>query len=163
MTVTGEGRFPKNPISLGGACIPGLPDDLDTLVLKAQDESGTHTLRMVLPPFRDRLGAEDPWEGEAAFLLGCALSAFDGEPIYDGAHVRKWVAVKAGEALSHPDTHRRLETLARLARRVDDVELADSVAAATRLQLARSAGHGGSSADLRKLDLLIKWERRTLR
>jgi hypothetical protein len=142
--------------------MPALPNDLDTLVLSANGDAVSHTLVIVLQPFRDRSRTDDSWEREAAFLLGCALSTFDGKPIYDGAHVRKWVAMKAGQVISGRASHSRLESLARLARRVEDFELAESVDAATRLYEARVSGKGGSRDDLRKIDLLIEWERRRL-
>jgi hypothetical protein len=158
---TGTGSFPTNPTSLGGACLPSLPPDVMTLVLRATGD-GTHELEMDVQAFRDREQLQDSWEREVAFIKACSRSSYDSQPIFSQHHVRKWIAMKAGKLLGDENDGGRLDTLARLAADLSDDEMSESVRAALRVRSARQGGKPASQGDIESLDLLIEWERRRL-
>lgn len=157
----GEGRFPDNPTSLGGACLAGLSEDVMTLVLQTEGEE-SHTLRMDAQTFRDRESIGNPWDRDVAFIKGCARSSYDSQPIFNRDQIRKWIAVKVGEALRSSDVQAQLRSLERLARDQGDEELADSVSAAERLRLARQRGQDTDPEDIGMFDLVVDWQKRSV-
>lgn len=158
---TGTGLFPTNPMSLGGACLPALSDDVATLVLRSTGDEA-HELKMDVRAFRDRKRLQDSWDREVAFIYGCVRSSYDSRPIFSRDQVRKWIAMKAGEVLKDRSDRERLHRLARLASNLGDNDMSESVRAAERIQAARLVGGRVSRDDIESLDLLIEWERRRL-
>ncbi len=160
--VTGSGFFPANPTSLGGACLPNLGDDVETLVIRSTG-GDPHELTVDVGAFRDRDRSENSWDRDVAFIKACVRSSYDAAPIFSGVQVRKWIAMKAREARSQAtDGGGRLDSLARLADDLGDDEMAESVRAAERIRTSRLAGRTPAQADISSLDLLIEWERRCL-
>lgn len=162
MTVTGLGDFPDKPITLGGACVPALGDSIGQLVLNGDTVDASHTLRMPLPIFREHHASDDAWERDALFIEASTQTRYDGSPIFSRKQARKWIAMKAGEALTSPDAPRRLNVLLSLAERTRDRAIGKSLEAAIRINEAKSRGVAVNPADLASLNLLITWERRRL-
>jgi hypothetical protein len=160
--VTGYGDFPENPITLGGACMSALDDSISQLVLRARTVDGTHTLRMQLAVFRQHQSAEDAWEKDALFLEACTQATYHSKPLFSRVQVRKWIAMKAGEALTSSDAPRRLHVLLALAERTQDRAIGKSLEAAIRIRAAEDQCAAVNPADLASLKILSKWERRRL-
>lgn len=158
---TGIGSFPTNPASLGGACLPSLPADVMTLVLRATGKE-THELEMDVQAFRDRELLQNSWDREVAFIRACARSSYDSQPIFSQDQVRKWIAIKAGEVLDDVSDGGRLDALAQLATDLSDDEMSESLRAAGRIRSAQLAGRLVGQGDIESLELLIEWERRRL-
>jgi hypothetical protein len=158
----GLGRFPGNPIVLAGACLHGIEQSVEELCLVGMSDGESHELAAQLRTFRAHQGEESEWRRDALFVEGVAAATFDGAPVFSRSQVRKWIAVKAGEALSADDARMKLRVLLETARAVGDRQLADSLACSMRVLAAQNTGLAPGPDDVAGLDLLIEWEVRSV-
>lgn len=158
----GLGRFPENPIVLVGACLHGVEQSVEELRLVGRSDGESHELVAQLRPFRAHQREESEWRRDARFIEGVAAATFAGAPVFSHSQTRKWIAVKAGEALPAEDARAKLRVLLQTARVVGDRQLADSLACSMRVLAAQNAGRTPLPADVAGLDLLIEWEARSI-
>jgi hypothetical protein len=139
-------RDKPNPWGLLAAVASVTPADCETLTLVACDETGSHTLRAPLAPYRRWSSADDESERQIAFIAAALTSTVDSSPILTRAHAEKVHALGAMEALQ-PDIPAR-KALAALRARLDASrevgldELAEAIALALRLRREVATGSG---------------------
>lgn len=121
-----------------------VPETCDKVSLVATDETGTHTARGPLAPFRRWSGSNDEHEKEIAFTLVSMAWTIDDEPIMTRAHSEKVYAYRAVEALdpSVPVTTaiRTLRSLLDVTRAIGSDDLAEAIMAALRLRREVATG-----------------------
>lgn len=165
MTVTGQGDFPANRLPLVAACLDAVHDSVRDMTLMSHSESGEHVLSGPLKPLRQFQQLDGEFERGVKTIECMRRWSFDGQPIATRDMVRKVVAVKAGEAISEPNSTvsvERLALLSHVAKRLNDPKLAASIQAAKAVMGARRAGVPASRRDIRGINLLAEWEKRKL-
>jgi hypothetical protein len=162
LSISGQGRFPENPSTLGAVCCTFVDDHIETLELTGRDGGSEHNLAGPVASIRAWSSTEAGLVRDVLFIEAGHLWSYDGEPVFSQDHVRKWIAIKAAAAVKGRGDPHSLRLLQKLAARLEDQEMSRSLGAALRILRAKGIGIRVQQKDIAALDLLIEWERRVL-
>lgn len=138
----GEAEVTSRSLVHAGALIPYIPAGVTHVILVGESTGNSRTLEGPTEPMRRLAGSTDELTKFTLFIRTYVSWKLDGEPLLSRDHVRKLVAVRAGEALQHelPEAVRMLRLLRSLAQDVRDIQLEQSLSGA--MSWVRSSATG---------------------
>ncbi|MBG7696612.1 hypothetical protein HCJ76_00470 [Streptomyces sp. MC1] len=134
---------------------PGLPPDLDELMLIAHQHDGTHVLAGPVAPWREQRGAPADSDAQQLAFLRAQLSwVYDDAPWLPVNFIRRWIAIQGAKTFEMSPAHAvaRLRNLRQLAVLSKDDALVAALSGAIRhIRL------GGDSDAVAALNQLSEW------
>lgn len=158
LTVMGAGDLVA-PMTCVASIAPVLPTDVEQV--RVEWANGVrHTLVVPMDLFRDYATA--PEDGTAKierFMVLCANSRFDDQPVLRRDGLRALIGVEAGKAISLelPEGIARTRALRQLAQSCGDPDAADVLRLVTRALRLRATGGGAEPEVSTALGALVSW------
>jgi hypothetical protein len=153
-----HGDLGVNPLSVVAILTPYIPADVRRLVFRLKRRGGPVVADVVLEPLR-RFQTSEGLAKNVAFVELLGRASLNGKPVFSRRHVRFMMAHNVHELLEAPLTEVEEAglLLAAGARRLKDLELAESLEAFVLLKRAQAGGPPVSAATIRAYNRLADY------
>lgn len=157
LTATGWMEAPQ-VLSTAAALAAAAPDGVEVLAYEVIAADGTTwTASGPLEPFHRMRGVEGIAK-ECATVETSARWRVRGDPVFGGAYIRKWSAIRLGQTLSNLDeTLDGIDAMSAMANAIGDTRLQKTLLAFGRLTRARRAGLPPPKKDAWASAQLVAW------